>query len=102
MYTLNISFKVDHEIENDWLDWMKGNWLMKVSQSLEGSSYQLHSLIGHDDEQGKNFVLQYYVESSDLLNKYLRDDQSDLQQQIITRWGDRAVFFQTILKKVRL
>lgn len=100
MYTLNITFKVDYTIESDWLDWMQDGFLTEFALACGYDDFRLHSLVGHDDEDGRTFVLQMYIPEAEALDQYLEKQQQSVHQRIVTRWGDRVLFFQTVLKRV--
>lgn len=100
MYTINITFKTDHDSYEEWLTWMNREWLPQMRESCDGAAFQLHKLLGHDDEEGTTSVLQIYIPSRAILNSYLINKQNSLQQQIAQRWGTKVLFFQTILEKI--
>lgn len=100
MYTVNITFKVDHDIADAWTEWMKVDALPKLSADCDGAACHLHALLGHDDEEGTTFVLQLLLSGEQALNDYQANQQRDLHDAIAVRWGEKCLFFQTVLKRI--
>ncbi|MCO6497238.1 MAG: DUF4286 family protein [Chitinophagaceae bacterium] len=100
MYTLNITFKVEHNVFDDWYNWMREDFINGFHTLQDIENTQLNRLLGHDDEHGVTAVLQVVFLSEDELRKYLDNYQDEFARKVSERWGERVVFFQTAMKKI--
>ncbi len=100
MFTINISFKVEHSAVEDWKEWIKQKALPQIIQNTDAENWQLHALLGHGDEHGETFVVQFLITDKDRLNNYLQNYQQRLHAAIRGEWGDKVLFFETVLQKL--
>lgn len=100
MYTINITFKVPHDIYDEWIIWMQQTWQPKIFESIDEADLQIHKLLGHDDEHGATAVCQLRLSSRAMLNQYLENKEAYLQQYIVDKWGESVLFFRTILERI--
>lgn len=100
MYTVNITFKVEHPQFESWKEWMNKEFSNEFFSACKPVFRQLHQLLGHDDVHGTTAVLQIGFDSEELLGNYLTLCQGVMAEKIVERWGETVLFFQTILKKV--
>ncbi len=100
MYTVNITFKVDHQVFDEWLLWMQNTWIPLVTSLNGKGETSLSKLLGHDDEGGVTLVFQLFLPSRGLLNSYLEIRQSKLHNLIAEKWGEDVLFFQTVLERI--
>lgn len=100
MYIVNITFKVPHELYDEWLTWMQSTWRSYIVESSEKTVHQLHRLLGHDDEHGITMVFQLHFASRALLDNYLGNREAAIHQSLRDKWGESVLFFQTVLERV--
>ena len=100
MYTVNITFKVPHDLYGEWIEWMQKEWQPKASESCAASGFQLLKLLGHDDEHGATVVFQMHLPSRALLNSYHEVREGALQQLMKDKWGNNILSFQTVLEQI--
>lgn len=98
MYTINISFKIEHPIADEWVAWIMKIFIPGIKES-GFSNCSLSSVIGHDDEFGATYVVQFNIRTEEKLTEYHDKLQHKFHQQLIHKWGERALFFETTLKK---
>ncbi len=79
---------------------MQQSWQPEISESIDGADFQMHRLLGHDDKHGTTAIFQLYLPSRALLNQYLENRETTLQQHIIDKWGENILFFRTILERL--
>ncbi|HRN72188.1 MAG TPA: DUF4286 family protein [Ginsengibacter sp.] len=100
MYTLNMTFKVEHDIYPEWKEWMDAEFIPAFLSLGDIAHTQLHQLMGHDDEQGTTMVLQVGFRTEGELRRYLDNFQSEFHGKVFDLWGEKAVFFQTVMKQI--
>lgn len=100
MYTINFSFKIEHEIFDDFQEWLQNDFISETIKENHFSGFHLFKLLGHDDEHGKTLVLQLIVSSRAILNSFIENRESALKNHIVEKWGDHVMFFQSVLERV--
>ena len=101
MFVYNITTKVDHTILDEWIRWQKEIHIPEIMATNLFTEYKFYQLLGHDDEGGKNFVVQFIANRRADYDAYLEQFASQLQKKTLERWGDKAVSFRTLLQNVQ-
>ena len=98
MLLYNVTVKVELDIENEWLLWMKQIHIPEVLATGLFVKNQLLRLISQDQEDGQTYAVQYFCESSELLDEYLKNYAPDLQQKTRDLYPNKFVAFRTVLE----
>jgi len=99
MIVYNVTVKVDLDVHDDWLKWMKGVHIpdvMKTGKFLKNGLYRL--LI--DEADGVTYSVQYQCNSIGELNLYQQEDAPRLQQEHNQRYANKYVAFRSLLEEV--
>lgn len=102
MIIYNITIKVDFSIHNEWLNWMKEKHLPKVMETGMFLSNRLCRLIDPVDNDGFTYAIQYFAKDISKIRSYKNDCAPSLNKEHQTLFGDKAVFFKTLLKVIEL
>lgn len=100
MILYNVTVKVDPEVAQEWLEWMRRVHIPEVMATGYFESYKLLHLYGHDDEQGITYAVQYRCKDLDTLQRYQQTEAARLQQAHAERFKGRYVAFRTILEEL--
>ena len=101
MFVYNITTKVDHTILDEWIRWQKEIHIPEIMATNLFTEYKFYQLLGHDDEGGKNFVIQFIANRRADYDTYLEQFASQLQKRPLEKWGDKTVSFRTLLQNVQ-
>lgn len=97
MIMYNVSVKIDHEIEEDWLDWMKEIHLPAVMSTgcfLDNKMYKL--LV--DETDGLTYIIQYLCTDLDKLNYYQAEFGPELRNETERLFSGKYVSFRTVME----
>jgi len=100
MILYNVTVKVDPEIEQDWLRWMKEEHipeLMKTGLFLE---YRFLQVEDAEADSGNTYAIQYWLNNRDDFLRYQKDYAAALQATHRERYKDKYVAFRTLMKEV--
>lgn len=100
MVLYNVTVKVDEDIADEWVQWMKQKHIPDVMETGKFYDHNLMRLVGMDEADGITFAVQYYCESFEALEQYEEHHAPKLQEEHSQRYGDKFVAFRTVLKKV--
>ena len=100
MILYNVTVKVDPDIEQDWLRWMKEEHipeLMKTGLFLEHRFLQVED---GEADSGNTYAIQYWLNNMDDFLRYQKDYAANLQAAHRERYKDKYVAFRTLMKEV--
>lgn len=97
MIIYNVTIKIDEEVEEDWLHWMKNHHIPDVMETGLFEGYKLCRLL-LEEEEGNSYAIQYFCKSMEELEKYQEEYAEALQQEHTERYKDRFVAFRTLLE----
>lgn len=99
MIIYNVTVSVDHDIHEEWLEWMKEVHIPDVmATGLFKENRILRVLTGEHSET--TFSVQYDCESMEHLEKYQELHAPGLQKEHTDRYGEKCIAFRTLLEVV--
>ncbi len=99
MIIYNVTVKVDHEVREDWLNWMKTKHIPDVMETgffLDNKLYRVMI----DEQDGVTYSVQYSCASLADLEEYQEKYAPALQKEHSLRYQNKFVAFRTLLEKV--
>ncbi len=103
MLVYNISARVEDEVLEDWLSWMKNIHIPEVMQTGLFTDNKLMILLNDplgDEYPGNTFIIQYFAENLDQYDLYQMEHAPALQQKHKERYGDKVLTFRTLMQDV--
>ncbi|AFL97964.1 hypothetical protein Ornrh_1814 [Ornithobacterium rhinotracheale DSM 15997] len=97
MKIYNITFIVENSVENDFLDWLKNEHIQKLQETNCFGKARLTKICAQQDPNSKNYSLQL-EEKDNLLATYLKDFAPKLKHEIMIKFANRVLFFETELE----
>ena len=93
----NVTVNIDHEIEEEWLHWMRDTHIpdvLKTGFFLEARMCRVLA----DDMGGQTYSMQYLAPDMQSYKKYIHEEAPRLQEEYNTRYEGKYVAFRTILE----
>ncbi len=100
MIVYNVTIKVQQQIANDWLQWLKNIHIPEVMQSECFTSYKILQLLEVDEAEGPTYAIQYFAESKALYNRYIEKFAAILREKSFEEWGNKFIAFRTVMQSV--
>lgn len=100
MIVYNVTVKVNKHRVEEWIKWMKETHIPEVMATNLFTDHQICELLQADEDDGKTFVIQYHLESKGAYNQYQEFHAAKLQQASFDKFGEDALGFRTLMKKV--
>jgi hypothetical protein len=100
MFIYNVTIKVMHEIQEEWLFWLTEEHIPEVLGTGCFSGHRVLRLLETDETEGVTFAVQYEAESKSLYNHYIDKHASLLREKSYHKWGDRFIAFRTVMQVV--
>jgi len=99
MIIYNVTVKVDLDVKDEWLDWMRKNHIPKVLSTGIFNKCRI-SKLDIQESDGASYAIQYECFTEELLQKYMIHFAPALQKEHMERYAGRFVAIRTILQVV--
>ena len=96
----NVTIKIDNQVSDEWLSWMQEVHIPDVMATACFKSYKLCRLVGHDDDDGITYAIQYEAPSEDLLLIYQQEHAKELQKAHQQKFEGKYVAFRSLLRVI--
>lgn len=101
MILYNVTVKIENEIQQDWLNWMKTVHIPDVMATGCFSENKIMCLLEPPpDGQGTTYAIQYFCNDLDTLKQYWKIHAPSLQADHTERYKGRFVAFRTVMQVV--
>jgi hypothetical protein len=100
MILYNITYKVDLDISEEWLKWMKLVYIPRMMGTGKFEEHKLCQLMGVDEADGFTFALQFLCPNLTTFQLFQEQDAYQIQKAHSIRYKNRYVSFSTIMKVV--
>ncbi len=100
MFIYNVTTKVSWQIHEEWLTWLVEEHIPEVLLTGCFLRYQLVRLQEVDDVEGPTYAVQYYLETREMYDNYIRDFAAVLRDRSIRQWGNRVIAFRTLMEVI--
>ena len=99
MIIYNITVSIDHEVQEEWLQWMKEVHIPDVMSTGLFIENKILRVLNVDDT-GATFSIQYTALNMQDYERYQQEHAPRLQAEHTSRYKDRFVAFRTLLEVV--
>ncbi len=101
MIVVNTTFHVETAIEREWVAWIHATYLAIATST--GVMYSpLFLRIMSPAEGGAAYAVQLQTGSESDAEMWLNNVQPKLLSEMQSHWGDKALFFTTLMEEVKL
>ncbi len=100
MILYNVTIKIDNDIENEWLDWVKDNYIQRTLNTGLFYDYKLLRLLNVNDDDGITYAVQFFAKSLSLAENFLNNHAQEITNEHRLKFQNRHVAFMTLLESV--
>ena len=100
MIIYSVTVKIDLDVHDDWLQWMKNEHIPEVLATGKFKNHRILRLLADDEQDGINYNIQYSAENMSDYFDYQHNFATELQEKHTKRYKDKFVAFRTLLKEV--
>lgn len=98
MILYNVTVKVNHHIEEDWVRWMKKIHIPDVMNTKIFTENKFLRLLTVDESDGVTYAIQYFCKDIEHYEQYQNLFAPKLQQEHSDRYKGQFVAFRTLMK----
>ena len=97
MILYNVTVKIQKEIEQEWLQWMREVHIPDVMNTGLFVDQKICRIF-EDDPAGSTYAFQYYCKDMDTFQQYQDQHAKALQADHAQRYNNRYVAFRTLME----
>lgn len=100
MIISNITYSIDKNLEQDFLEWMKAVHIPAVMNTMKPKSYKIMRLLTEIENAGATFSLQYTFENLQGFKDFDEEFQDYFNREVHKRYVGNYVFFPSLLEEI--
>ena len=100
MFIYNVTTKLDHTIQQAWLQWIKEEHIPDIISTGCFTHATVLQLLENDDSEGPTFAVQYFAESKALYNNYMEKHAAIMRQKAFDKWGNQFIAFRSLMQVI--
>ena len=100
MIIYNVTVKIDSDVQQEWLDWMKEVHIPNVMNTGIFEEYRISRILELDEADGVTYAIQYLCKSLDDYETYRNQYAPALQQEHSDKYQNKFVAFRTLMEVV--
>jgi len=100
MLLYNITYNIDKNEEQDFLEWMKNVHIQEVMITGFPKSYKVLKLLTEIDNGGVTYSIQYNFDSQNGFEVFENDYLDDLHAKVDSRYRGKYVHFASLLEEI--
>jgi hypothetical protein len=100
MIIYNVTIKVESEITDEWVKWMKEEHIPDLQSTGLISDCRLCRLLEQDEADGVTYSAQYVCATMADYNNYIDNHAQGMRDKAFSRFGGRFVAFRSVMETV--
>lgn len=96
MILYNVTVSIDHDVAEEWLQWMKSTHIPDVMATGLFIENKIARILA-EEEGGKAYSIQYLLRSMDEYERYQEEHAPRLQAEHSQRYAGKFAAFRTLL-----
>lgn len=100
MIIYNVTNKVHESIHEEWLSWIKEEYIPAILATGCFTHAHILRLLETDDSEGPTYAIQYHTSSKENYELYIEAFAGKMRQKAFDKWGDLFIAFRSVLEVV--
>jgi len=100
MILFNTTIKVDHDIQEEFLAWIKQEHFARCLAGGLVAEVNTFRLLGTDEEDGLTYSLQYHLPDKGTYENFMYVVDNNFKKELFDRFGTKQVSFSSVLQMV--
>lgn len=102
MLIFNTTFHVEEKTQGEYLDFFTQTYIPTCAESGFLFEPRFSKIMSHGEEGSVCYSLQFYVKNADSLDFWLTNGGKELEQKLVSKFGQRVVGFITLMEEIAL
>lgn len=100
MIIYNVTIKVEHDIHEQWVHWMKTKHIPEVMATNCFIKNTFLRILDIDETDGVTYAIQYFATDKTHYNRYITVYANDLRAEGNYLWGNKFMAFRSLMQVV--
>ncbi len=100
MFIYNVTNKVSHDIEAEWLIWMKETHIPELISTRLFIDFRILRLLDTDEADGITYAIQYFCHARSSYDTYIAEFAAQMRSKAYEKWGTRVIAFRTLMEVI--
>jgi Domain of unknown function (DUF4286) len=96
----NITYSVDRNLEQDFLEWLKAVHIPEAMKTGKPKSNKIMRLLTEVENAGATYSVQYSFEKMEDFEDFENEFLDDLNYEVYKRYNGHYVFFPSLLEEI--
>ena len=102
MIIFNTTYHVEEQILDEFLNYLKTEFVPAAIESQELKAPRMTRVLSQEQTNGHSFALQFEINELDGLDDWYNQTGEALNEEMISRFGEKVVGFSTLMEVVEL
>jgi len=89
MIIYNVTVNVEHDVHDEWLDWMKKKHIPDVMKTGLFTEYKLCKVLV-EEESGTTYSFQYFCKTMEDYETYKMHHAARLQKDVVEKYANKS------------
>ena len=98
MIIYNVTVKVDNDVADAWVAWMKSAHMADLMDTGLFIDCRLCWLLEQDETEGVTYAAQYFLEGMDQYNEYIDNHAVIMREKGFKMFGGKFAAFRTVME----
>ena len=98
MIIYNVTIKVETDIKDQWVMWMKQEHIPDLMHTGLFVDYRLCRLLEQDEAEGVTYIVQYHCDSMEHYNTYIAEHAPVMREKGFKKFGNKFIAFRTVME----
>jgi len=98
MIIYNVTVKIDLDVHDEWLQWMRSIHIPDVMATNMFDDHRMARVLLQDESDGITYSIQYSCKDMATLQKYTAQFAPALQKDVAEKYPNKFVAFRTVLE----
>ena len=100
MIVYNVTIKVDNEVTDAWVNWMKSEHMPELMSTGLFIDCRLCRLLEQDEVEGVTYTAQYSLAGMDQYNDYIETHAEKMRDKSFKLFGGKFAAFRTVMEVI--
>ncbi len=98
MIIYNVTLKVENDIADEWVRWMKEEHIPDLFSTGLFADCQLCRLLEQDEAEGVTFSAQYRMNDLETYDRYISEHAQAMRDKAFARFGGKFIAFRSVME----
>jgi hypothetical protein len=100
MIVYNVTVKIDLNVHELWVKWMKEDHIPKVMATGCFKDFKFYRIMEENQSDGMTYAVQYFTSELSSYFDYKEKYAPQLQKEMNDTWPDKYAAFRTLLREI--